>query len=83
MLDIKLKTLMKIFLNSIVNLCKYAYTLFKTILFYVIGLLPLIGGCGLLIFFSTHYILTILLFILEIPWLIVFINTFNKMDDRI
>jgi hypothetical protein len=82
MIDIKLKTLIKIFLSSIVNLCKYAYTLFKTILVYVIGLLPLIG-CGLLIIFSTHYILATLLVILEIPWLIVFMNTFNKMDDRI
>lgn len=81
MLDIKLITLIKILLSSIVNLSKFAYILFKTILFYVFGILPLIGF-GLLVFFSTHYIIATLLFLLEIPWLIVFLENLDKMDDR-
>lgn len=81
MIDIKFKELMKIFFNSIITLGLTLYKLFKTLLVYIIGVLPLIV-CGLLVIFSTRYVTAILLLIAELPWLIVFLENLDKMDDR-
>lgn len=81
MIDIKFKELMRVFFNSIITLGLALYKLFKTLLVYIIGVLPLIG-CGLLIVFSTHYVIATLLIILELPWLIVYLENLDKMDDR-
>lgn len=81
MIDIKFKELMKIFFNSIITLGLTIYKLFKTLLVYIIAVLPLVGS-GLLVIFSTHYVIATLLIILELPWLIVYLENLDKMDDR-